>query len=262
MSFAFDLISDLNVDAWPEALDWSYQATSPICIIAGNVSDDLAHTRAALAEIAQHYHFTVYIDGNLEHVRHGDRIGENYQDLAQALEGIDKLIYLQDNVVVLNNVAIVGTNGWWNWDFDPSCDIDQAQKYWCQKYHYNVTNVDLISRLAQIDAMYVTSTMTKLQHHDDVESIVMVTNSVPRFDLVQHDESLTNSYEVSVMGNSDLEVALSNDTHGKTRVWCVGRYPGQIDTVRDGVRFVNNYRGRPDDAWNQIAYFPKRIEIS
>ena len=39
MSFAFDLISDLHVETWDQ-FDWSHQATSPVCVLAGDIGRD------------------------------------------------------------------------------------------------------------------------------------------------------------------------------------------------------------------------------
>ena len=39
MQFAFDLISDLHVETW-DSFDWTGQATSPYCVVAGDVARD------------------------------------------------------------------------------------------------------------------------------------------------------------------------------------------------------------------------------
>ena len=39
MKFAFDLISDLHIETWPD-FDWTGQATSPYCVVAGDVARD------------------------------------------------------------------------------------------------------------------------------------------------------------------------------------------------------------------------------
>ena len=39
MTFAFDLISDLHQETWPE-FNWENQATSPFCVVAGDIGDD------------------------------------------------------------------------------------------------------------------------------------------------------------------------------------------------------------------------------
>jgi len=39
MQFAFDLISDLHIETWPQ-FDWKDQATSPFCVVAGDIAKD------------------------------------------------------------------------------------------------------------------------------------------------------------------------------------------------------------------------------
>ena len=39
MTFAFDLISDLHQETWP-TFNWKDQATSPFCVVAGDIGDD------------------------------------------------------------------------------------------------------------------------------------------------------------------------------------------------------------------------------
>ena len=39
MSFAFDLISDLHGETWPEFV-WTGQATSAYCVVAGDLARD------------------------------------------------------------------------------------------------------------------------------------------------------------------------------------------------------------------------------
>ena len=49
MSFAFDLISDLHAETWSE-FDWTGQATSPYCVVAG----DLARDREVVVNTLRH----------------------------------------------------------------------------------------------------------------------------------------------------------------------------------------------------------------
>jgi hypothetical protein len=49
MSFAFDLISDLHGETWPEFV-WTGQATSAYCVVAG----DLARDRDTVLNMLRH----------------------------------------------------------------------------------------------------------------------------------------------------------------------------------------------------------------
>ena len=126
MSFAFDLISDLHVETW-DSFDWTGQATSPYCVVAGDVARDRQLLLDALTHLGQCYPGGVfYVDGNEEHKDYLDDLGASYRDLAKDIGAIKNVVYMQDNVVIVNGVAILGTNAWWTYDFDPNVDVESS----------------------------------------------------------------------------------------------------------------------------------------
>ena len=48
MTMAFDLISDLHLETWDDELNFSGQATSPVCVVAGDISRDHATVKKFL----------------------------------------------------------------------------------------------------------------------------------------------------------------------------------------------------------------------
>lgn len=260
MTLAFDLISDLHVESW-DSFDWSGQATSPICVIAGDIARDPTRFRDTVEHISKNYQVTMVIDGNEEHKYNWDGLTSNTDDMQELLKDIPKVVYLHNNVVILNGVAFLGTNGWWSWDFDPSIDESQCFSWFCSSYHCNSTVPHLIKGLSRMEVQYLTNSIAQLQTHPEVKRIVIVTHTVPAVDLIEHDASLSGSYRINGMGTS-MRSALEADTQNKVRHWCMGHYHGSIDQIWDGVRYVNNPRGRGDTVWRQVAYYPKRIEVS
>lgn len=261
MSFAFDLISDLHLETWRDEFDWHGRATSPFCVIAGDLARDRGYVVNALNHLSQCYQAVFYIDGNDEHYYQLDNLSLSYADLVDQVEHIPNVVYLQDNVVVVDGVAFVGTNGWWGFDLDLSIDPDQSEK-WCQeKYKLSPIVTENISRLATNDAAYMISSIKRLQTHRDVKKIVMVTHTVPDPQLIAHDIDLDGSLRFNTMGNRYMMQALGADTERKIHTWCFGHYHGSVDQVRSNVRFVNNCRGRGDTDYCQPVYHPKRIVI-
>ena len=135
MTFAFDLISDLHVETW-NSFDWTGQATSPVCVVVGDIAKNLDSTIMVLKHLASCYQAVFYIDGNDEHRYQLHDLNLSYRELSVKLAGIQNLVYMRDTIVVINGVAILGANGWWSYDFDPRIDIDQTQA-WCRDY-YNI----------------------------------------------------------------------------------------------------------------------------
>jgi hypothetical protein len=63
------------------------------------------------------------------------------------------------------------------------------------------------------------------------------------------------------MGNRHVQLAFGEDTENKIKTWCFGHYHRPVDMIRNGVRYVNNCRGRGDTEFAQPTYFPKRITV-
>lgn len=260
MSFAFDLISDLHAETWPN-FDWAGLATSPYCVVAGDVARDRSVVINALRHLGQCYQAVFYVDGNDEHRYHLHELSNSYADLVRQLRKIPNVVYLQDNVVVVDGVAIVGTNGWWTYDFDPSIDAEQSS-LWFQDYaKVNGTVAKTVGRMARTDSTYMINSVKRLQTHNDVSKIVCVTHTVPDSRLVAHDIGLADTLRFNTMGNSFMMHTLSADTENKMHTWCFGHYHGSVDQIRQGVRFVNNCRGRGDTEWRQYVYHPLRIVV-
>ena len=262
MQFHFDLISDLHLETWDTGLNWDGQATSPICIIAGDVARNRDTVCDHLARISKNYQMTFFIDGNDEHKFYMDNLPNSYRDIMQRTSRIKNLCYLHDNVVVLNGVAILATNGWFNFEFDPYIDPDFVSNCWKKTVSETPVQPAVVAAMAKNDSVYLKKSLTKLQKHRDVKKIVMVTHTVPRSDLINHDLELINTWKFNVMGNSHLNDILDYDTENKIHTWCFGHYHGSVDRIIDNVRYVNNCRGRWDTKYRQPAYFPKRITIN
>lgn len=261
MTFAFDLISDLHIETWGTALGWSGKATSPVCVVAGDLAKDRAVVVKALRHLGQCYQAVFYIDGNDEHADYLEQLSGSYADLANKINRIPNVVYLQDNVIVVDGVAILGTNGWWGFDFDLSIDSEDSITWYKEKFNLTDSAVNSITQMATTDSMYMNSSIKRLQTHKDVKRIVMVTHTVPDPALIAHDIGLDGNLAMNVMGNRYMMQALAQDTEHKIDTWCFGHYHGSIDQVRSGIRFVNNCRGRADTPYAQHVYHPKRIVI-
>lgn len=271
MDLAFDLLSDLHLDSWPGKFDWTHRATSPYCILAGDVASDRRLLLQTLKHLGQCYRAVFYIDGNEEHSHYWGRLSQSYQHLEQRIKNIPNVVYLQDNVVIINGVAILATNGWWGFDFDEHQDVDAVIAWYQQKwqemvdrnpqYPASVSERDItwIIKSAVNDAAYMTKSIRRLQTHGDVKKIIMVTHSVPLPELITHDIHLTGDPRFSTMGNSYMRDAPASDIAKKIHTWCFGHYHLGVDRVVNGIRYVNNCRGRAGTQWSNLAYNPLRI---
>lgn len=262
MKIAFDLISDLHVETWPSEPDFFGQATSMLCLVAGDISRDRKKVVKTLKHLGQCYRAVFYIDGNDEHRHTLDDLGHSYRSLVKEIQNIPKVTFLQDHVAIADGVAFLGTNGWWTFDMDPNLDYDHSKQWFQDHYEINATAVNNVETMALNDYAYLAKSVDRLQTHQDVKKIVILTHTVPNVNLIMHDIDLAGKYRLNSMGNSHMPKVLQKDTEHKVAVWCFGHYHNDIDSNIDGVRFINNYRGRGDTPWSKSVYYPKRIELS
>jgi len=261
MHYIFDIISDTYIETWPD-LDLSMIATSPYCIIAGGIGSHREEVMNFLTDIQQSYQGIFYIDGDDEHY-HELPFGLNnsYKDLKATLQSHDELVYLHHHVVVSKNVAIVGINGWWNFAFNPAISPEQAIAHWCETYSFTLANAEDVIQHANNDAVYLRNTLIKLQSMKEVEKIIVVSHTVPLFELIYHDPRINYSYQSSLMGNNQLEDILDDNLTDKIHTWIFGHYGGDIDQTINGIRFINNCRNAASDIYAKNVYNPKRLSI-
>ena len=262
MGLTFDLISDLHVDSWPEEFDWTGRATSPHALVLGDIAQDRDLLVHALTNLAQCYQAVFDVDGNTEHKNFMDDLGASYVDLTERLNSIKNLVYLQDNVVVIDGVAILGTNGWWGYDFDQSISPEQSALWHKEFENYNIETIQNIKRMSTADANYMISGVKRLQTHLDVKKIVMATHTVPNPALIAHDIELDGSLKFNTLGNRYMQHALAPDLENKIHTWCFGHYHRPVDQTMGGINYLCNPRGRGNTPWSQTPYYPRRIEIS
>lgn len=256
---SFDIISDLHADT--RDFDWSGQPTSPNCIVLGDIASDLPSVVGTLEHLADVYQHVFYIDGRSEHTDCLDNLGHSYRALQHAVEQLKNVTYLQDNVVIINGVAILGTNGWSSFDFDSNIQTLDAISRFAREHHTHDDIAATVYQLGMSDSSYLTNSIKRLQRHTDVKTIVVCTHSVPLPCLVSHDTELAESSALATIGNSTMIESLKYDTEGKVKYWLFGHYHGTIDREIGGVRFMCNGLGRANTRFCQRPFYPRRVEL-
>jgi hypothetical protein len=261
MKMSFDLISDLHVETWGD-FDWTGQPTSPYCIVAGDVSKNRQTLIDVLTHLGNSYAAVFYIDGNDEHRNYIEDLGQSYKDLDDTIKKINNVVFMQDNVVIINGVAILATNGWWTYDFDTDGD-DFNSTIESFQHHVNcsIDAVSSISSLAYHDSAYLANSVHKLQTHQEVGSIVLVTHTVPAPWIAEHDLELVGTWRYNCLGNQHMQAVLNEDTENKIKNWCFGHYHRPVDRFYNGINYVSNPRGRANTPWSQPVFYPRRIEV-
>ena len=146
--FGFDVISDINLNP-SDDFDWTGKPTSLFCLIPGNISSDVVTVHRVLKHLSNLYQGVFYIDGSLENSDMYSR-DERVEELKQLCGGLRNVIYLHNNVVVIDGVALVAINGWYkNYKNNKIVDDFHAK---CFRFE---------------DISYLEKTLEKLQLHVD-----------------------------------------------------------------------------------------------
>jgi hypothetical protein len=254
MTTNFDLISDLHLES-SSGFSWAHKATSLFCIVAGNVSRDHDVVFDILEELSEHYEGVFFIDGILEHELFDGDFNQSYLSLNELIDEIDNVIFLHENIVVLNNVTLIATNGWTTFDFTLPSNLDYNISYLDSSGLIDEATSNEIFKFGISDQHYLYNSIDTCQTMSEVRNVIIITNAVPIADFVTHDDDLDGTVAGDMIGNSGLVGSLLNDTEGKVTTWLFGRYSGDLDFVLNGIRYVNNPAQNKDPG----IYYPKVI---
>lgn len=230
MSIGFDVISDLNL-APDEVFNWEGKATSLYCIIAGNISNDLRTIHQTLSYLSQFYQGVFYTAGALEY-EGAPSISIRTDELFKICHTIRNVAYLHNHVVIVDGIAIIGTNGWYAIDF-PNVPAT-PEEIEIERYE---------------DIGYLGNTIEKLQLHLDVKKVIVVSHSAPGHEMFFKEEP-KNIHEIP-----PLKLALIKDLESKVHHWIYGSYDKTVDIVINGINYINN------SYYKRTPYWAKRIEV-
>jgi predicted phosphodiesterase len=263
-TLALDLISDLHLDYWEPGTepDWAKGKSAGLLVVAGDISRNHDQAVETLEKLAKLYRHVIFIDGNHEHK--GSYLHPEVAPAAlkPRLAKISNLTYLHDDVYVENGVAFVGRNGWWDFKLaEPHFSRGKARRRMARKLGVQEAAVKIFAKAAKQDAEILAGRIAKLQARDDVTSIVVVTHTIPRRELLSAGLLRDKAYKAARRGSSALEKLERADKKRKIRAWLFGHQHEPEDRVIDGIRFLSNPRGKPNDAPSP-AYAQKRAEIA
>lgn len=230
MKIGFDVISDLNLSK-EDSFNWEGKATSLYCLVAGNISNDLRTVHQTLSHLSRFYQGVFYTAGSLEY-EGVDNIDKRTHELQRICRNIKKSAFLHHHVVIIDGIAIAGTNGWYG---NTVKTDDETEKQIEQHRHE--------------DLLYIKSTLERLQKHLDVKSIVMLSNSVPGPALY------FGEHPAMIESQLSLDLILPADTEKKISHWVYGTYGKAVDTHINGINYVNN------SSFKKNPYWAKRIEV-
>ena len=157
------------------------------------------------------------------------------KNLKQDIGNIKNFIWLQDDSLVIDNVAFIGTNGWTSFDFAEDGSYLENKKWMEETYKISMFAGQQIEAMAMSDAGFLCRTVEKLQRHPDIKKIVVISHFVPNVNLINHDTQLVNHpSRLNTSGNKFTnKVLLEEDHEKKINTWCFGHYHSDVDSLID-----------------------------
>lgn len=259
----FDLISDLHIDLWPSDKNLNFKGlgTSLTCVVAGDVSQSLVKSRDFLYQLADNYKQVIFVDGNHEHKEDFSKILENCEWLEKELSKKQNITYLWDSTAIFGSTAIVGTNGWWTFDHcEPEISRLEQIDSFCSEYNYSEHIAINIWDEAVENGEFLTNIIADFNKTEMIKDIIVITHTLPRKDLIVPVHYM-QTVNLTKLYNSQFNQIISSNLNKKIKTWCFGHYHAEAcDVVIDGIRYVSNPRGRPDDSIFPV-YYPKLISL-
>lgn len=259
----FDLISDLHIDQWPEdkKLNFKGLGTSLTCVVAGDVSQNLHTTRNFLYQLSDYYKQVVFVDGNHEHKPSYENITDNCEWLEEELSRKSNITFLWDSTAVFGSTAIVGSNGWWTFDYaEPYISrLEQIDEFCKAEKCDHKTAINIWDEAVE-NSEFLYNVVNDFNKTDMIKEIVIITHTVPKKDLIIP-LPIMSTYDLSKTYNSNLADVIKADVNKKIKVWCFGHYhTTACDQTIDGIRYISHPRGRPDDSLFPV-YYPKLVNL-
>ena len=258
----FDLISDLHLDFWAENenINWEGIGTSLVAVILGDISYNIDITYKTIVDISKHYKYVIFVDGNHEHNNHCG-IQDHNRQLKQELSKYQNISFLNRSAIVIDNIAFVGANGWWTFDFcEPEISREEAYMYFMANNIFSEPFMHEIVQTAREDALVLSEIVGKLTVDTAVSEIVILTHTAPFNDFMDVQQPQHPAH-FSRCGSSFLPKVLDFDFNRKAKTWCFGHVHQEFDRVKENIRYVCHPRGRKDDSPQNRFYYPKRIDL-
>lgn len=252
------IASDLHVDTnrgsskiiWPHA---------DVCVVAGDISNDLDTTVATLTNLGKQYGDVVFVGGNHEHynnMKQGIKINDTMGMLYKALQRTQIHFLTGDancSEVLVDGVRFVGATGWYTFSGHGK-DSLQTKEYWREvmnDYRCNDSSDELVVRGIRESSVVRGLLSTK------TFPTVVVTHMVPTMDAIlqrPHDtvwQHLNGCFYSEPMG----ELLKTPELMDNVKAWIFGHTHFAYNNTINGVNLYCNPRGYPEEnpTWKPIV---------
>jgi len=259
----FDLVSDLHVDFWDDKTnrEWIQHKTSDVVVVAGDTSDNPDLTFDFIHELECNYDTVLFVDGNHEHQRRLDQADQSDRDFLLKSKYSNGTFLSCNSHVLIDDVAFVGANGWWSFDFgEPNMPTEQCIKHYQEVTGFTTESILKQKTLAERDADYLYDKVISLSGDPAIRSIVVVTHTLPHRCCISWNEYPPDVHFTGLYGNTRHEEVLNCNHKGKLTHWLFGHNHDVKRLEHNGTQLISNPRGRPAD-YNREVYRPLLVEV-
>jgi hypothetical protein len=249
-----DIVSDLHEDIQGgQFVDWSKTKSpdSDLLIIAGDTANDVERAAHSINVASLYYRYVFVTDGNHEHYS-SVPVDYNCGKLHAMLN--NNVYFLHPNgwqhsiVPEHPNLAIIGCNGWYDFDHPQYSDVECISAWMDRSNDSRRINFgsDIkqleVKQKAQDASRFIAQRVCRLAKNKDVEHIILVTHTVPGYDLLVHKpddiewEKLSGAY-------SNESMSTIPELDPRIKLWVSGHSHHADDRTIDGIRYLRNPRG-------------------
>ncbi len=266
----FTLVSDLHVDHNP----WNWRVMEDVdpslpLVVAGDIENDVRAGSRWIAECAKRFPKLIWVAGNHDHYNLGFHqtrlvdwvleekfpyprtVSEIYRHYQRFSESIG-VHFLHRGGVTLDGITFVGATGWHDFQAGtPFSSDDQASTY--MRYMNDRRHIQWGSEyIVQTVLEHATTDFNSIEHgvSEANTPVVVVTHHAPHRDLLTRDPnpiwtSLNGSYANTMM---------ESIRDPKIRAWCFGHTHVRQDREINGIRYINNACGYPNEnpGWTPV----------
>ena len=265
-----DIVSDLHIDQWSNKYINKYpcgeisenpfkftKSNSDYLIVAGDISDNLNTSIEYLNEISQFYKKILFVDGNHEHVHKYPQLYD--KQYINNLVTNEKIVYLPSKPYKINKTVFIGCCGWWNYNNKNTQSIENCKKYfdnWINHFTVddNIKFINDVIEKSKQEFEYLNTLLDKYNNDNEIENIIIVTHTVPDIKYTENHSIVDNS---ACQCNTEFTKLFK---YKKLKKWIFGHTHKQWKETINGIEFICNPRGRPED-FNRINYSVKIIKI-
>lgn len=251
-----DLVSDLHMEQWDNNYDFLKYKQSNTLVVAGDISSDPNLSSEWLSIVASEYKRLLFVCGNHEHVKADFDLEISYKENRKMFSHMPNVHMLDNFPFIHKGVAFVGANGWWDYRIgEPHVSRNATYNHYKEKWSEKNCQRTLVKGTQ--DYTYIMDHCSELNSMDTIQSIVVVTHTIPHSRGVNWVHGSDN-LAVGCFGNKKMEQIPVY--FPKVKHWLFGHNHNPHDFVVHNTHYISHPRGRPSDTHFE-KYKPKTIIV-